>query len=347
MKIKNRDIGVDYSPYMVAEMSANHNGKLERALEIILAAKQSGADAIKLQTYRADTMTLNVDHPRFRVKGENPWAKEHLYDLYKKAATPWSWHEKLFDYGREIGITVFSSPFDSSAVDLLESLDCPAYKIASFELVDHDLIRCCAKTGQPMIMSTGMASIDEITEAVNVARDAGAIDLALLKCTSAYPAPYQDMNINTIPDLAKKFNVQTGLSDHTMGIGVSVSSIALGACIIEKHLTLSRDDGGVDSSFSLEPDEFSQLVNECRNAYLALGKVSYENGSPEKLYLQYRRSLFIVNDLEKGHVLCEKDIKALRPGYGLLPKNKKNVLGSTLKVGVKKGTPVSWDILKL
>lgn len=344
MIIAHRKIDSKSKPYIIAEMSANHNGTLERALAIILAAKESGADAVKLQTYRADTMTLNIDHPRFKVEGNNPWDGAHLYDLYDKATTPWEWHKQLFEYGHEIGITIFSSPFDASAVELLESLDTPAYKIASFELVDHELIRICSETGKPLIMSTGMASFAEITEAVKVARDAGVVELALLKCTSAYPAPYEDMNLRTIEHLKTEFSVQAGLSDHTMGIGVAVSAVALGATLIEKHFTLSRSDGGVDSSFSLEPNEFFQLVNECKNAHVSLGRISYEKGELEKTFIQYRRSLFLVNDLPKGHVLCASDVKALRPGDGLAPKYLHEIIGRKLISEVKRGTPVSWDI---
>ena len=343
--IDGRKIGHGHPPYIIAEMSANHNGSLDRALAIIKMAKESGADAIKLQTYKAETMTLDVDHPRFLVKGENPWDGDHLFELYKKAETPWKWHKKLFEYGKEIGITVFSSPFDNTAVELLESLNSPAYKIASFELVDHELIKCCASTGKPMIMSTGMASLRDIAEAVDVAKTAGATSIALLKCTSAYPASYDSMNLRTIPNLEKTFSVQAGLSDHTMGIGVPVAAIALGATIIEKHVTLSRDDGGVDSTFSLEPAELAQLVLESKNAYSALGEITYVKGDVETSFRKYRRSLFISHDLEKGHVLTKDDIIAVRPGDGLAPKFIDMVLGRTISQDTKRGTPVTWDLL--
>lgn len=345
IEIAGRKIGAEHPPYIIAEMSANHNGSLERAFNIIKAAREAGADAVKLQTYRAETMTLNVDHPRFRVQGENPWDGDHLFDLYERAATPWEWHEKLFEYGRKIGITVFSSPFDAAAVELLESLDAPAYKIASFELVDHELIRRCAETGKPLIMSTGMATIAEIAEAIEVARNAGAQELAILKCTSAYPAPFESMNLRTIPNLAETFSVQAGLSDHSMGIGAPVAATAVGATIIEKHVTLARADGGVDSTFSLEPEELAMLVTETRNAHAAMGEVTYVKGELETSFKKYRRSLFVVKDLPRGHVLTDDDIQALRPGDGLLPKHKPALLGRRLGRDVARGTPTSWDML--
>jgi N-acetylneuraminate synthase len=345
LSIAGRPIGTGHPPYIVAEMSANHNGSLERALEIIRAAHAAGADAVKLQTYTAESMTLDVDHPRFRVIGSNPWDGEHLFDLYRKAMTPWEWHEQLFAYGRDLGVTIFSSPFDRLAVELLQSLDAPAYKIASFELVDHDLIRCCAATGKPLIMSTGMASIGEISEAVQVAREAGAQDLILLKCTSAYPAPPDLINLRTIPHMAEAFGAIVGLSDHTMGTGVSVAAIAMGAAFIEKHFTLARTDGGVDSSFSLEPTELAHLVRESCMAHAALGHVSYVQGEQENAFRRYRRSLFFVRDLPAGRTIAEQDVQALRPGDGLPPKYRDAVIGRTVKQAVIRGTPVSWKIL--
>lgn len=345
ISIAGREIGSDFPPYIVAEMSANHNGSLGRALQIIKAAHDAGADAVKLQTYKPETMTLDVDHPRFRVKGSNPWDGEHLYDLYQKAMTPWEWHEQLFSYGKNLGIAIFSSPFDASAVDLLESLEAPAYKIASFELVDHDLIRRCAVTGKPVIMSTGMASLVEIAEAVQVARDADVRGLVLLKCTSAYPALPETINLRVIPHLAATFGVVVGLSDHTMGTGVSAAATAFGASFIEKHFTLSRADGGVDASFSLEPEELSRLVSETRMAHAALGKVSYLQGETESSFKRYRRSLFFVRDLSRGAKVTELDIHALRPGDGLPPKYKGAIIGRTLSCAVTRGTPVSWDCL--
>lgn len=345
INIAGRSIGPKHPPYIIAEMSANHNGSLERALNIIKAAKEAGADAIKLQTYTADSMTLNVDHPRFRVKGSNPWDGEHLYDLYAKASTPWEWHPQLFAYGKELGIAVFSSPFDAEAVELLKKLDAPAYKIASFELVDHELIRLCASADKPLIMSTGMASLIEIAEAVQVARDAGAKDIVLLKCTSAYPAPPEQINLATIPHLAQAFGVQAGLSDHTMGVGVSVAATALGATVIEKHFTLARSDGGVDSSFSLEPAELAQLVAETRNAHAALGQVSYVQGDLETSFKKYRRSLFFIRDIPAGTIITDSDVKALRPGDGLAPKFLATIIGRTVNADISKGTPVNWDNL--
>mgnify|MGYP006099009069 CR=1 FL=1 len=345
IKIGSRLIGASHPPFIIAEMSANHNGSFERALKIIKAAKESGADAVKLQTYTADSMTLNIDHPRFMIKGKNPWDGEHLYELYKKASTPWEWHPELFEYGKEIGITIFSSPFDADAVNLLEKLNTPIYKIASFELVDHDLIRLCAGTGKPLIMSTGMASLEEISEAVEVAKKAGSKELVLLKCTSAYPAPVKSINLSTIRDLEKRFKLHTGLSDHTMGVGVAIAAAAIGASIIEKHFTLARSDGGVDSTFSLEPHELRQLVDETRNAHDAIGKISYLQENLESSFKKYRRSLFFIHDLPKGKIINEDDIKALRPGDGLPPKYKNSIIGRELKKTVSKGTPVDWSLL--
>lgn len=344
ISIGGRIVGPSSPPYIIAEMSANHNGSLDRALQIISAAKAAGADAVKLQTYTAETMTFDVDHSRFRVAGENPWDGEHLFALYAKAATPWEWHKPLFDYGLEIGITIFSSPFDASAVKLLESLNTPAYKIASFELVDLDLIRLCASTGKPIIMSTGMASLSEISEAVQAAREAGAKELILLKCTSAYPASADTINLRTLPHLAQAFDVMVGLSDHTMGVGVPIAATAVGATVIEKHFTLARCDGGVDSSFSLEPDELSQLVTETRNAHLALGEVTYVKGDVETSFKKYRRSLFIVHDLPSGHTITKDDVAARRPGDGLAPKYKSVIIGRVLREDVTRGTPVTWEV---
>lgn len=343
--IAGRPVGPDQPPYIVAEMSANHNGSFERAMRIVQAAKEAGADAVKLQTYTADSMTLDVDHPRFKVSGANPWDGERLYDLYEKAATPWEWHPKLFEYGKSIGITLFSSPFSADAVDLLHSLDAPAYKIASFELCDLELIMRCASEGKPLIMSTGMATIEEIAEAVNAARLGGAVDLMLLKCTSSYPAAPETINLRTIPHLAAAFGVMAGLSDHTMGIGVSVAATAMGAVLIEKHFTLARADGGVDSSFSLEPHELKELVQETRQAHAALGSVTYEKGALESSFKRYRRSLFFVRDLPAGHLVSREDVRALRPGDGLQPKYINEVLGRSLKGSVTRGTPVAWGLL--
>lgn len=345
ISIAGRLIGASHPPYIVAEMSGNHNGSLDRALKIVEAAKHSGADAVKLQTYKAATMTLNVDHPRFRVAGSNPWSGDHLYELYEKAHTPWEWHREIFDYGKSLGIAVFSSPFDATAVDLLESLNAPAYKIASFELVDLDLIRRCASTGKPIIISTGMASLIEISEGVAAAREAGAADIVVLKCTSAYPAPPEDMNLRTIPHLAQALDVHVGLSDHSMGVGAAVAAVALGAVFIEKHFTLARSEGGVDSTFSLEPAELQSLVTETRVAQLALGQVSYIPKDLESSFRRYRRSLFFVRDVPAGKQVLPEDIQALRPGDGLPPKYRTAVVGRTVKVAVTRGTPVSWAVL--
>lgn len=345
ISIAGRLIGASHRPYIVAEMSGNHNGSLDRALKIVAAAKHSGADAVKLQTYKAATMTLNVDHPRFRVGGSNPWSGDHLYELYEKAHTPWEWHREIFDYGKSLGIAVFSSPFDATAVDFLESLNAPAYKIASFELVDLDLIRRCASTGKPIIISTGMASLIEISEGVAAAREAGAADIVVLKCTSAYPAPPEDMNLRTIPHLAQALNVHVGLSDHSMGVGAAVAAVALGAVFIEKHFTLARSEGGVDSTFSLEPAELQSLVTETRAAQLALGQVSYIPKDLESSFRRYRRSLFFVRDVPAGQQVLPEDIQALRPGDGLPPKYRTAVVGRTVKVAVTRGTPVSWAVL--
>jgi N-acetylneuraminate synthase len=345
ISIAGRPIGEQQPPYIVAEMSGNHNGSLDRALELVKAAKDAGADAVKLQTYTADTMTLDVDHPRFRVGGENPWSGDHLYALYDKAHTPWEWHPDIFDYGKRLGIAIFSSPFDETAVDFLQSLDAPAYKIASFELVDVDLIRRCAATGKPVVMSTGMATREEIGDAVGAAREAGATEIIVLKCTSAYPAPAEEMNLRTIPDMARTLGVHVGLSDHTMGVGASVAAVAMGAVFIEKHFTLARSDGGVDASFSLEPPELASLVSETHRAHAALGTVSYVQGELETSFRKYRRSLFFVRDLPAGARIAENDVQALRPGDGLPPKHRSTVVGQTLKAAVVRGTPVSWDVL--
>jgi len=345
VEIDGRKIGAEFSPYIIAELSGNHNQSIDRAKDLIWSAKESGADAVKLQTYTAETMTLDVDHPRFIVKVDNRWDGDHLFNLYQQAYTPWEWHQELFDYAKELGITIFSSPFDPTAVELLESLEVPAYKIASFELVDHNLIALCAATGKPLIMSTGMASLNEISEAVEVARENGAEDIILLKCTSAYPAPPELVNLRTIPNLESTFDVLSGLSDHTMGIGVPIAAVALGATVIEKHFTLARSDGGVDSAFSLEPEELKLLVDESKRAHAALGQVSYTPGDVESSFKKYRRSLFIVRDLKAGDVIGKGDVKSLRPGDGLAPKYMEIIIGKKIFQDVKRGTPVTWELL--
>lgn len=342
MKIDNRKIGADCPPFIIAELSANHNGSLQRALATIDEAKRCGADAIKLQTYSADTMTIDCDKPDFMIEG-GLWHGFKLYDLYKWAQTPFEWHQAMFEHARKIGITVFSTPFDESAVDLLESLNTPAYKIASFELTDLPLIRYVAKTCKPMIMSTGMASESEIEEAVYAARTEGCNEIVLLHCISSYPAPVDQSNLRQIPELARRFNVIPGLSDHTLGTTVSVASVALGACVIEKHFTLSRQDKGPDSEFSLEPDELQRLCQETKDAWMALGNPGYERQVAEEASKVFRRSLYFVSDLPAGHQVHPQDIRRIRPGHGLAPKYLDEILGKSLSRNVFRGDPVRWD----
>lgn len=344
VNIGDREIGPGRAPYIVAEMSGNHNGDIGRALALVDAAKASGADAVKLQTYTADTITLDVDGPGFRVEG-GLWDRRRLYDLYVEAHTPWAWHETLFQHARDVGIQIFSSPFDFSAVDLLQSLDAPAYKIASFELVDIPLIRRCAQSGKPLVMSTGLATEDEIALAVSEARAAGASGLILLHCTSAYPAPLSSMNLLTLPHLAGKFDVCAGLSDHTMGTAASVAAVALGACFIEKHFCLSRAEGGVDSAFSLEPDELARLVVDCRAAAEALGEIRYGPTPAEISSRDHRRSLYIAEDVAAGDLLTPKNVRSVRPGFGLTPRHLDAVLGKRAVRSAAKGTPLSWDLI--
>ncbi len=343
--INNRPVGPECSPFIIAELSANHNGSLERALTTIDEAQRCGAEAVKLQTYRADTMTINCDAPDFMIKG-GPWDGYKLYDLYKWAETPYEWHEALFAHARKRGITVFSTPFDETAVDLLESLNAPAYKIASFEVVDLPLIRYVAKTGKPMIMSTGMASEAEIEEAVTTARDAGCKNMLLLHCISSYPAPIDQANLRQIPELASRFGVATGLSDHTMGTAASVAAVALGACVIEKHFTLSRADKGPDSKFSLEPADLERLCRDTRDAWLALGKGGFERQRAEEGSKVFRRSLYFVRDLPAGHVIGPGDIRRIRPGMGLAPKYLDEIVGRFLTHDVAVGTAVTWEHLR-
>lgn len=347
MRILDREIGSGSSPYLIAEMSGNHNQSLDRALEIVDAAAASGADAVKLQTYTADTMTLNIDQPGFLIDdAESLWKGEHLYSLYEKAHTPWVWHKEIFEHAYKRGIHCFSSPFDESAVDFLESLDVPAYKIASFELVDLPLIKKVASTGKPMIMSTGMANIAEIHEAVHCAKANGCNAITLLKCTSTYPASPGNSNLLTMPNMREVFDCNVGLSDHTMGVGVAVAATALGASIIEKHFTLSRADGGVDSAFSLEPAEFLLLREECDRAWQALGEIKYECSELEVKSLEHRRSLYLTCDLEAGTRLTADMVKTIRPGLGLSPKYISAVIGLVINKKVSAGTPLSWDLFK-
>ncbi len=344
INIAGRRIGPDEPPFIIAEMSANHNGELERAFAIMEAAKSAGADALKIQTYTADTITIDHDGPGFTIEG-GLWDGNTLYDLYEKAHTPWDWHPALFEKGRELGLIVFSSPFDHTAVDLLESCDAPAYKVASFELIDLPLIRRCASTGKPLIMSTGMANLDEIAEAVEAARAAGANGIALLHCTSGYPTPPEDSDLRTIPHLAQAFGLVTGLSDHTFGIGAPIAAIALGGAIVEKHFTLARSDGGPDAAFSLEPDELKALCENARLAWQALGDVRYEKTESEKGNVQFRRSLYIVKDMRAGDVLEAGNLRSIRPGFGLPPRFYDLLLGKRVNCDVARGTPMSWDLI--
>lgn len=346
IKIKSFEIGLNTQPFVIAEMSGNHNQSLARALEIVEAAAKTGAHALKIQTYTPDTMTLDLDEREFHISDpKSLWAGTSLYKLYGEAYTPWDWHKPIFDKANELGIIAFSSPFDSTAVDFLETLNVPCYKIASFENTDLPLIRRVAATGKPLIISTGMASLAELDETVRAARGAGCKDLILLKCTSTYPATPQNTNILTIPHMREMFGCEIGLSDHTMGIGVSVASVAIGATVIEKHFTLDRADGGVDSTFSMEPVEMAQLVAETERAWLALGKVSYGATEAEKKSIQFRRSLYIVKDLKAGDVLTAENVRAIRPGLGLPTKYLEVILGKKLNQDVKKGTAVGWAIL--
>ena len=343
INIDGRAIGPDQPPYIIAELSANHNGSLERALQTIDAAHQAGADAIKLQTYTADTMTIDCDREEFMVKG-GLWDGYKLYDLYRWAETPFEWHRAMFEHARKLGITVFSTPFDESAVDLLEQLNTPAYKIASFENTDLPLIRYVAKTGKPIIMSTGMAMKEEIAEAVDVARSAGCKELSLLHCISSYPAPMDQANIRQLSELGERFGAVPGLSDHTLGTTAAVAAAALGACVIEKHFTLSREDKGPDSEFSIEPDELMRLCQDTHDAWLALGQVGYDRQPVEEGSKMFRRSIYFVRDLQAGSVIGSEDIRRIRPGMGLAPKHFDELLGKKLKVAVQRGTPSNWDL---
>ena len=344
ISVADKKIGPNHPPFIIAEMSGNHNQSLDRALAIVEAAAKAGAHAVKLQTYTADTMTLDIAEREFFINDpDSLWNGRSLYDLYKEAYTLWEWHKPIFDRCRELGLIYLSTPFDETAVDFLEELEAPCYKIASFENTDIPLIRKVAATGKPMIISTGMATIAELDETVRTAREAGCMDLVLLKCTSSYPATPENTNILTIPHVAKLFDCQVGLSDHTMGIGAAVASVALGATMIEKHFTLSRADCGVDSAFSMEPDEMRTLVAETERAWQALGKVSYGPTEKEKKSLIFRRSLYIVQDMKKGDILTKENLRAIRPGLGLPPKYYDMLLGKHVNRDAKRGTAVSWE----
>lgn len=344
ININERVISSKNPPYIIAEMSANHNGDINKAFSIIKAAKASGADAIKIQTYTPDTITLNCNNSDFVIKG-GLWDGRTLYDLYKEAHTPWEWHKPLFDYARDINITIFSSPFDKSAIDLLEDLDTPAYKIASFEAIDLPLIKYAASTGKPLIISTGMANRQEITEAVEAAKSAGCKELAILHCVSGYPAPPEDYNLKTITDMINQFDLVTGLSDHTLENATAIASIVLGASIIEKHFTLDRTAGGPDDSFSLEPAEMSSLCRNTMTAWSSLGRVNYNRKSSEKHNVQFRRSLYFVKDMKKGETINEHCIRSVRPGYGLSPKYFDKVLGCKVNQNIKANTPIEFNQL--
>lgn len=343
--IGGRVVGAGQAPYVVAELSANHGGSLPRAIEVLEAAKAAGADAIKLQTYTADTMTIDHDGPEFRIKG-GLWNGRQLYELYKEAYTPWEWHAALFAKGRELGIPVFSTPFDGSAVDYLEKLNPPAYKVASFELLDIPLVKRIASTGRPVIMSTGMASPDEIAESVGAFRGVGGRDLVLLHCVSGYPTPVEQSNLRRIPELAEEYRCPVGLSDHTLGVEVAIASVALGACLIEKHFTLRRADGGPDSAFSLEPDELQALVHGAKAAFQALGTGEVARSEVEKANMMFRRSLYVVRDIGAGEPFTEKNVRSIRPGYGLAPRELPKVLGRKARQALSRGTALTWDVIE-
>lgn len=341
--INGRKIGPDYPPYIIAELSANHNGDINRAFAIMEEAKKAGADAIKLQTYTADTITLECDNEEFQIHG-GLWDGKNLYQLYKEAQMPWEWHQPLFEKAKELGITIFSSPFDFTAVDLLEDLDAPAYKIASFELIDLPLIKRVAQTGKPMIMSTGMANAEEIAEAIATAQSNGCQELVVLHCVSGYPAPADQYNLRTIADMAERFGVLSGLSDHTIDNATAVAAVALGACLIEKHVTMDRNGGGADDSFSLEPHELAALCKDAKTAWSALGTVNYTRTEAEKGNVKFRRSLYVVQDIKAGEKITKHNVRSIRPGFGLQPKYLEQVLGQTVKIDVFKGTPLSFEL---
>jgi len=344
--IAGRQIGNRQPPFIIAEMSGNHNQSLERALDIVEAVAKAGAHGLKIQTYTPDTMTIELDEREFHISDPNClWAGTSLYKLYAEAYTPWEWHKPIFDRARELGLVPFSTPFDDTAVDFLESLDVPCYKIASFENTDLPLIRRVAATGKPLIVSTGMATVAELDETVHAARNAGCRELILLKCTSTYPSTAENTNLLTIPHMRDLFDCEIGLSDHSLGVGVSVASVALGATVIEKHFTLNRADGGVDSAFSMEPEEMAQLVVETERAWQSLGQVNYGLSEAEKKSIQFRRSLYVVKDVKAGDVLTPENVRAIRPGFGLPGKYLDVVIGKVLKNNVQRGTALRWDMI--
>lgn len=345
INIAGRRIAADAPPYIIAELSANHNGKLETALKIIEEAKKAGADAVKLQTYTADTITLDCDSEDFQIHG-GLWDGKNLYQLYKEAQMPWEWHATLFEYARKLGITIFSSPFDNTAVDLLESLNTPAYKIASFEAIDLPLIKYVASTGKPMIISTGMADADEIQEAIDAAREGGCKELAILHCVSGYPAPAADYNLRTIPDMMQRFGLVTGLSDHTLDNTTAIASVVMGASIIEKHFTLDRSGGGPDDSFSLEPAELVALCRDSKTAWASMGQVDYGRKSSEQGNAKFRRSLYFVKDLKAGDVITADAVRSVRPGFGLEPKHSDEIIGKCAAANIERNTATAWHLIK-
>ena len=342
--IDGRRIGPEYPPYIIAELSANHNGDINRAFKILEMAKECGADAVKIQTYTQDTLTIDCDKEEFKIKG-GLWDNRTLYDLYTEAHMPWAWHALLFKRAKEIGITIFSSPFDNTAVDMLEALGAPAYKIASFEAIDLPLIKYVAKTGKPMIISTGMADEEEILSAVDTARNAGCEELALLHCVSGYPAPSDEYNLATLPDMHTRFNVLVGLSDHTIENTTSLTAVALGACLIEKHVTLDRNAGGPDDSFSLEKKDLLQLCRDSKIAWKAMGTVNYSRKESEKGNMVFRRSLYVVQDVKRGQPLSSRNVRSIRPGFGLAPKYYEYCLGKKTNCDIERGTPLSFDLM--
>lgn len=345
MKIGNKLIGDDHPTYIVAELSANHNQDYNHAIELIHAANKAGADAVKLQTYTPDTITIDCDNEHFKINSGTIWDGNTLYELYSKAYTPWNWHKTLKEEANKLGMDLFSSPFDTTAVDFLLSLDVPAFKIASFEVTDHILLKKVAKTGKPVILSTGITELPEIAEAVDILKNHGCNDICVLKCTSAYPAPIENANLRTIKNIKKTFGTEAGLSDHTLGIEVPIASVCLGANFVEKHFTLSRDSGSPDDAFSLIPSEFKQMVDSIRKVEKSLGKIKYSKSNKEKKSYQFRRSLFVVEDMSEGEVFSDRNVKSIRPGNGLHTKYYDDIVGKKSLSNIKRGTPLSWDLV--